>query len=266
METPLPISVSRWCETKLIQATLEISPPTELPVIGLTWSLEEKYRAIAIWVEQNFSDDSALEFELPDGNEPSNLIDIQSDFDFEGERSSDLVKRYFSEILLMNEFEIVSKRLDGLNSGEWFPTEHRVSVEREIFDETLIEFDEIKEEIPKLRETLIEVREVLEAMRGHNAAPDEVLGLDKIKEIDAGLARLEDLELGEDDSSWVESFADSLKEFGRDFGAHIVEMAKVGSLKFAESFGEKAGAAVANWPIRLTAFALLGERLAAIFY
>jgi len=249
----------------LIDAILDISSPTNLPKLGVSWSFEQKFRAIKSWVYENFDTDFDVEIELPDGTSPKNYDELHSELFNLGTDSEDLLKDFFGDFLFSEELKMAAKMLDTAEYTEWYPCDERISFEVDFLDEGVEEFDELKSQIPDLRASLSEIKEILKEMRGHNGAPDEVLGLDKVEHIDAGLARLQTLELGIDDKSWVQSFAQKLVQFGKGFADHLVKLASVSTLKFAESFGEKAGAATGSWSVRLLAISYFGEKLLRLF-
>ncbi|WP_170610434.1 hypothetical protein [Ruegeria arenilitoris] len=251
----------------MIYGELEVYEPGAPPDLDLSWSGEKKAKEIVEWLELEFQDFGDLDFHnLISGHVFANFDELTSSVWNQESSSREVVLKYFGNSILANQLDEVVRAVEDHFEGDLFPADHRIYLDvSEDGEDERIEFpntelvQSIIEDIPSILELLSVVRSDIPDSLGHNQGPDFLMKEDELQRLEERLIELK-ISLkspNEQTDELIGEAGDGFQKVGSKLAAHIGEMTKVSTLKFAEKFGESTG----TWAGRAAILVIFGERL-----
>ncbi|WP_171131366.1 MULTISPECIES: hypothetical protein [unclassified Ruegeria] len=245
----------------------EVYDPSAPPELDLSWSGKKKAKEIVDWLALEFQDFGDFDFvDLVSEHVFENFDELQSSVWDQASSSRETVLEYFGNSILANQLDEVVQAVEDHFEGELFPADHRIYLDvSEDGEDEQIEFSDtelaqsIVEDIPSILELLSVVRSDIPESLGHNQGPDFLLKDDELQRLEERLIALKTSlrSPSEQTDELIVETGEGFQKVGSKLAAHVGEMTKISTLKFAEKFGESTG----TWAGRAAILVIFGERL-----
>lgn len=244
---------------------LDFHYPSDEPALDLSWSTDQKAKAIISWVKLEFQQFSEFDFGiLEEEYDLENLDELQEEILHMALSTRRLVLDHFGASILASQLDDIVRIVEEDYSEDWLPSDDRIHLD--VFeDDAEVQYDDaelvqsVVQDIPDILEMLATLRNSLPETLGHNQGPDFPLSSVQLQKLEDGLSELKDsLERSVDlPQTDIAGLGSQLKDVGKSLGQHTVMMVGTSTLKFSEKFGETTG----TWAGRAAIFLIFGEKL-----